>query len=243
MESNIEKITFPSVLNVTDQEIDVSILNEKQKEFYLELFQEFINIYNSKQKSRVIIALAGPSGSGKSVINSLFKEFSKQTELPFQFETLGIDAFHYSNKTLESLGLKEYKGRFDTYDVNKLLKTIDDFSKGKNVSLPIYSRITHDPVEDSKSISEERVLLLLEGLWLLYDDSGWEKVLPYIDFSFFIDAKKEIVRDLVIKRHVAGGRSIEEASLRYDEIDGKNFDLAMEIKNKADKIIPPYYTI
>lgn len=122
MEIKLSDLKFPGTIEVTGQEINTSILKNHQREKYLELFKRILTIYESAQKPRVVIGLIGPTGSGKSVIASLFKHLATQLTLPFHFETVGIDAYHYPNSFLLShefsgKSLKDFKGRFDTYDV------------------------------------------------------------------------------------------------------------------------------
>lgn len=247
-QADFSNITFPSVLNVTEQEIDISALTDEQKQFYIDLFKELVEIYQSRQKPRMIIGMTGPAGAGKSVIAAIFQEVAKQVSLPFRFETVGIDAFHYTNDFLVtnmSGGelLKNHKGRFDTYDVEKLVTTLIQFSKGEEVSLPKYSRKIHDPIENAIVIHEQNALLFVEGLWLLYGQNGWEKVGKLLDFSIFVEADKGKVKHGVVGRHMAGGRTSEDAFEYYEANEAKNFDLIMRTKSRADKIIPAYYGV
>lgn len=243
------RVLFPSSVSVTGQEINISSLTNTQKQFYINLFMELLELYLSKQKPRMIVGLAGPAGSGKSVITAIFHEIAKQLQLPFRFETVGIDAFHYRNDfllkhTTNGKPLKANKGRFDTYDVSKLTKALLDFSAWKEVSLPVYSRKTHDPIEDAIVIKKgEPALLIIEGLWILYDKDGWENVGKLLDFSIFIETDNEKVRQGVLERHVRGGRTLEDASAYYEANEAKNFDLIIHTKDKADKVIHSYYDI
>lgn len=245
MNIELSKINFPASLDITEQHIDVSFLSDRQKQFYVEFLGEMISIYKGKQKPRVIIGFIGPSGSGKSVVVELLKELSKQIQLSFKIETLGIDAYSFTNEYLSSYfengkPLKSFKGRYDTYDVAKLEEDLCSFTKGENISLPIYSRVLHDPVENSLFIEDENVLLLVEGLWLLHDMGDWDTIANNLDYSFFITANKDEVKELTVKRHVAGGRTLEDATVYYDSVDAVNFDKVMSTKERANKIIPSF---
>lgn len=242
-------VSIPKTINVTEQQIDISALTDTQKDFYIDLFKEVTRVYQSKGKVRVIVGVAGPAGSGKSVIATIFHEIAKQRPLPFRFESVGIDAFHYPNDFLTSNivddePLKNHKGRFDTYDVEKLTNTLTHFSLGHECTLPTYSRKIHDPVENVTRLKKgEPALLLIEGLWLLYDKNGWDKVGKLLDFSIFIEADKDKVRQGVLNRHVRGGRTVEDAAEYYEANEAVNFDLIMKTKNKANKIIPSFYNL
>lgn len=243
------ELSLPKTINVTDQEIDISAMTPSQKEFYIDLFKELVRLYQSKKKPRVVIGIAGPAGSGKSVITEIFREIAKQRPLPFRLETVGIDAFHYPNdflltNTADGEPLKNHKGRFDTYDVPKLIETLTSFSLGNSVSFPLYSRKAHDPVEGALVIKKgEPTLLVVEGLWLLYDKSGWDRVGKLLDYSIFLEADRERVRNGVIDRHVRGGRTAENAAEYYEANEEKNFDIIMRTKKKANRIIPSYYDV
>jgi pantothenate kinase len=241
-------VIFPHEIMVTDQLIDISTLNDAHRRLYFDLFRKIIEAYQQAQKPRLIVGLAGPTGSGKSVIAAILNLIATQVPIGMRFETVGIDAFHYPNAVLLSrmVGeqtLKNFKGRFDTYDVAKLLSALDDFSMGRRASFPRYSRKTHDPVEDAIVVGEPSALVVLEGLWLLREEGNWAQVARHLDFSIFVYADKEKVRDGVLKRHVAGGRTIEEASAYYEAVDSKNFDLVMQTRNRASMEIPPYYQL
>ena len=246
---NPTDVSFPKTLNVTEQEINISHLTETQKQFYVDLFKEIVRFFQSKKKLRVIVGIAGPAGAGKSVLVEMFREITKQRPLPFRFEAVGIDAFHYPNDFLltnlsEEEPLKNHKGRFDTYDVKKLSEALKNFSLGYGVSLPTYSRETHDPVENAVVITKgEPALLIVEGLWVLYDKDAWDKVGKLLDFSIFLDADKERVRNGVLDRHVRGGRTAQNAAEYYEANEAQNFALIMQTKKRANKIIPSYYDV
>ena len=242
------ELIFPTSLIVTDQKIDISGFSRRQKTFYLNLFWETVAFYKSRNKPRAVVGMAGPTGAGKSVLAVLFKELAKQAEQSFAFESITIDAYHYPNSFLNSHfsagePLKKVKGRFDTYDVHKLAGDVQRFSFGKKVAFPHYSRKVHDPVENGVVIEAKHCLLIVEGLWLLYDREGWEIIGPLLDFCYFIESEKEQVKEPVLKRHMAGGRTFDDASRHYELVDGKNSDLVLTTKARANKVIPPYYLV
>lgn len=242
------EIVFPASLIVTEQTIDISGFTPRQKSYYLKLFWETARIYHQMEKPRAVIGIAGPTGAGKSVMAVLFKELAKQARLPFGFECVTIDAYHYPNRFLnshfsEGVTLKQIKGRYDTYDVAELCQDLKAFSSGENVSFPTYSRKLHDPVKHSIRVEAKATLLMVEGLWLLADQGGWEKVRPLLDFCYFIDSDKEKTKSAVIQRHMTGGRTLADAARHYEEVDGRNSDLTLQTKHKADQLIPPYYLV
>jgi pantothenate kinase len=101
----------------------------------------------------------------------------------------------------------------------------------------------HDPVPNRIRVETPAALLLVEGLWLLSDHGGWAQVRPLLDFCYFIDSDKERTQQAVIKRHMTGGRTYEDAARHYAEVDGRNSDLVLQTRHKANRVIPPYYRV
>jgi pantothenate kinase len=243
-----DKIQFPASLQVTQQQVDLSALSSKQKAFYLDLFWELVEVYEKRKTSRVIIGIAGPTGAGKSVVAVLLKELSKQVRLPFSIEAITIDAYHYPNEYLLSHfsngePLKNVKGRFDTYNPKALARDLERFSAGETVSFPTYSRTLHEPVNNALLVEAAKVLLIVEGLWLLYDKGGWAVIRPLLDYALFIEADPAKAKEPVLKRHMAGGRTLQDAERHYEHVDARNSELVLTTRDKADKIIPPYYAL
>jgi putative kinase len=240
------KIAFPESVVVTDQVVDTSTLEPETRQAFIGLFQHVVGLYRAVGVPRYVIGLAGPTGSGKSVIASLFDHFASQLKPPFRFASVGIDGYHFTNEylkahTVDGAPMKAVKGRHDTYDVEKLAKALIAFRAGRSVKFAVYSRAAHDPVEDMIDVSEDNVLLLLEGLWLLHESPQWERIRPLMNHTIFIEAAKDEARAGVIRRHVTGGRSFDDASNYYDTVDANNFDLIMKTRHRADEVIPSYY--
>jgi len=213
---------LPKKVTVTEQDIDISWLTEKQKMYYKNLAERLIELYGKFGKARVVFSISGPSGSGKSVTLAILAQIIKNDVCDFALYTVGLDAFHYPNKHLSEKNLRDVKGRFDTYDVEKLKEKLHDFVSGNEVRLPIYSRKLHEPVEDKVIVDERRVLLLIEGLWFLRNDDVWKNMRKYLSYNFFVSGNETEMRTNTIKRHVAGGRSAENAEKFFDISDYKN---------------------
>lgn len=108
----------------------------------------------------------------------------------------------------------------------------------------MYSRKIHDPIENVIDIKKgEPTLLIIEGLWILCDKNGWGKVGKLLDFSIFVDGDVEKAREGVLARHVRGGRTREDAVEYYEANEAANFDLIMQTKRNANKIIPTYFDL
>ena len=150
------KLQFPASLQVTEQQIDLSTLTPRQRDFYLILFSDIVDIYKASDKCRVVVGIAGPTGAGKSVVAVLLKDLAKQAGLPFALESITIDAYHYPNSFLcsrfvDGEPLKQVKGRFDTYDTKGLARDIKAFAGENEFHFP--------PIHPLKG----RIVLILPG--------------------------------------------------------------------------------
>lgn len=244
----MNRIKFPKKLLVSSRIVNFHKFSRNQQKFYLQFVHKLIKIHTHSKKNRVIICICGPTGSGKSVLGVLAKHIAQQMNLPFRFELISQDAYHYPNKYLLShfdkgQSLKDFKGRYDTYDTIKLKKHLERFVGGSSVTFPIYSRKIHEPIAKGITVNEKNVLLLIEGIWLLHGKDSWQKMSKLYDFSFFIKANKKKVKDRVIQRHFNGGKTLAEAKRHYNESDAINFNLIMQSKSKADTILQPYYEL
>ena len=233
---------LPPKLSVTDQEIDVSWLSDKQIRYYEKLAEQFRARYRANGVGRQVFMLSGPAGAGKSVITALLEHIFA-TEETFQYVNLGLDAFHYPNAVLEERGLRMVKGRYDTYDTEQLLDKVRRFKAGESVQLPTYSRQLHEPLQDSIKITDKNTLLLLEGQWLLRDDPVWNSVRTFSSYNLFITGPAETLRENVIHRHMRGGRTPEAASAFYEQSDLLNTQEVLKSSVEPDEKLLFYIDI
>lgn len=238
----MESETFPKHITIDDYEIDCSRMSDEEKKFALRVVDDALLHYERFGKPRALFGIAGPSGAGKSLLAAIVKEIAKGRDLTFRVETISIDAFHLPNEYLamheqDGVNLKEVKGRHDTYDTQLLASELAHFGNGDGVRFPVYSRKIHDPIPGAISITEPKVLLILEGLWLLYDHNGWEFVRNELDYAYFLDDELERLRKHTILRHMRGGRAEKDAERFYNKSDMENYRLVMRTKKYADQFL------
>jgi putative kinase len=239
----MDDVKFPEQVTVTDQVVDCTAMSDTKKAFVVDFTRHIIAFFKERGLKRSTIGIAGPSGSGKSFLSVLAAEIGKQLTEDIDIVPVSIDAFHFPNNYLESTikdgtTLKEVKGRYDTYDVPALISRLEEFKAGARVHFPIYSRVLHEPVADSIAITHDKpTLLIIEGLWLLYDKGGWGNVRPFLDKTYYIDDTEAESRERTLKRHMMGGRAPEDAEWHYEESDLKNRALVVRTKLIADGVL------
>lgn len=183
------------------------------------------------ERGRAIVFVAGPPGSGKSVLCAIWKSLADETGMSMSIAPL--DGFHLSNERLREMGMLDRKGAPETFDADAFRERLAKVRGNEPVGWPIYYRNLHEPVEGRLMIRDERVIVV-EGNYLLLDRPEWCAAAEYADFTVFIDANRDLLRERVIERHIRGGRSREEAEWKFDANDAVNIRLVFEESVKAD---------
>lgn len=225
---------LPKKLNVTDQTIDISALTEAQLGYYERLAKDLEERYVELGEGRQIFTLSGPPGSGKSVVSAILNHIYTKNSL-FTFVNVGMDAFHFSNSILAEKKLLDVKGRYDTYDTEQLLTKMTAFKNGGAVSFPYYSREDHNPIADHLSVDGKNILLMLEGQWLLRKAPEWDPIRELSPYNLFVSGSTDDMRENVIRRHIAGGRTPKDAMNFFAQNDLQNTKEVLENSANPDK--------
>ena len=148
-----------------------------------------------------------------------------------------MDGFHRKNIELESSGLISVKGAPETFDVEDYLLMLNRIKLGENLKAPVYSRETHDVIDNALSIEPYHKIIITEGNYLFYDAEGWCEIKDIIDLKIFIKAEKEICEKRLLERHMRGGKTEIDALEKIKKVDMKNFDLIAQTMKYADEVI------
>jgi|AntRauTorckE6833_2_1112554.scaffolds.fasta_scaffold00414_14 pantothenate kinase len=234
---------LPPTLEVTEQTVDISDLTHQQTRYYQTLAKNLASKYAELGQGRQIFTLSGPAGSGKSVIAAILELIFKEEDSVFQFMNVGLDAFHLDSQKLADLGLSANKGRYDTYNTELLTEKLSAFKAGESILFPLYSRLEHSPIPDRLPTSNQNILLLIEGQWLLRNTPEWDKIRALSSHNYEVVGPLEAVRENVILRHIKGGRTPEDATNFYTTNDLPNTKEMLKTKAKADEKVLFYKDI
>lgn len=188
---------------------------------------------------RMLVFLAAPPATGKSTLAAFWAHLAELTsDLP-QMQALGMDGFHYhadyiSEHTVmrdgQCIPMVCIKGAPESFDVQKLHRTLCAIQQGECVRFPVYDRRKHDVVEEAVEVNAP--ILLIEGNWLLLDEPIWRE-LPH-DYSIFINAPEKMLRERVLWRRQCTGRTKAEAETLWRECDGPNVQRCLMHHTQAD---------
>ncbi|AWY00023.1 hypothetical protein A8139_08455 [Marinomonas primoryensis] len=193
---------------------------------------------------RTLIGLTGGPGSGKSTLaNHLISHFS--APLAEQVTCLSMDGFHLSKSQLralpnaeEALARRGAPWTFDSAAFVSRVMNIKQSYQRDDILWPSFDHTFGDPVEDDLKIKKEVKVVLVEGLYLLHQQDGWQASQSLFNEHWFLDIPLDIAIERLAQRHMnAWGLSHEQAMDRINQSDGLNAELVASYKNQADWLI------
>ncbi|ONI38362.1 hypothetical protein AN639_01955 [Candidatus Epulonipiscium fishelsonii] len=201
---------------------------EDIKEIFIPILRNLIHLQSQKAR-RIIVFVSAPPAVGKSTLVAFLEHLAEERLGNNNIQGVGIDGFHFYNDYLISNRLKDKKGAIDTFNISKLNKALESI-QSSNEYWPIYDRNLHDPIEDQIFIDKQ--IIILEGNYLNHVD--WQQLKKYCDYSIFIRADKDILKERLISRKIRGGLTEKEAIHFYENSDRKNIEEVLNNTIKTD---------
>jgi pantothenate kinase len=146
-----------------------------------------------------------------------------------------MDGFHLAAAELHRLGRHDRKGAPDTFDADgyvALLRRLHDNAEDV-VYAPEFRREIEEPIAGAIAVPCEVPLVITEGNYLLL----WPRAHALLDEVWFVETDERIRLDRLIARHMAYGRTREEAEARAYGSDGRNADLIVATRDQADLVV------
>ncbi|GAA3876668.1 nucleoside/nucleotide kinase family protein [Leifsonia kafniensis] len=174
-------------------------------------------------RRRTMVGIAGSPGSGKSTIAAALMERLRGGK---HAVLLPMDGFHLPQSTLVQLGRRERMGAPDTFDVDGFVDVLTAVRfTTEPVSVPGFDRAIEEPIPDALTVFPDSSVVVIEGNYLLHDAGGWERVLPLLDVSMFVDLPQDIRVERLITRHEEFGKSPAAALAWSTGPDERNAEL------------------
>jgi pantothenate kinase len=181
---------------------------------------------------RHILGLVGAPGAGKSTL-----AHALATQWPNAVQVVPMDGFHLANMELERLGRKQRKGAPDTFDAFgfiALLKRLRTQDSDEVVYAPSYERSLEEGVAGAIAVQPSTQLIVVEGNYLLLNDSPWNQVQALLDETWFVDVPQELRVGRLTQRHQQFGRNAQEAADWVQHTDEPNARRIEAERVKAD---------
>jgi pantothenate kinase len=195
---------------------------------------------------RVLVGVAGPGASGKSVFAAILREVVNAAQDEVSAAVCPLDGFHLPNAYLDGhwaqdgagrrVRLRSLKGAPETFDAAAFAECLARLRSEPEVAMPRYDRRIHDPVPAGIRIGATDRVVVVEGNYLLLDRGAWAPVAAMLDLKLMLLAPLGAVRDLMVRRHMWGGRSREDALAHFERVDRPNYDLIAGTAGRADLV-------
>ncbi|GLW05594.1 pantothenate kinase [Microtetraspora sp. NBRC 13810] len=149
-----------------------------------------------------ILGIAGSVAVGKSTTARLLHTLLARWPEHAKVQLVTTDSFLYPNQVLADRGITHRKGFPESYDRRALVRFVAAVKAGAaEVSAPVYSHLGYDIVPGAVQTIRRPDILIIEGLNVLQPAPPTSlAVCDYFDFSIYVDAKVEDVRDWYIDR-------------------------------------------
>ena len=93
------------------------------------------------------------------------------------------------------------------------------------------------PLAGAIGIGPEAELVVTEGNYLLLDRPEWRAVRQELDEVWFLDCPDDVRRPRLVARHVAFGKTPEQAEAWVTRVDDANAALVAAGRGRADRVV------
>ncbi|MEV4498546.1 nucleoside/nucleotide kinase family protein [Micromonospora arborensis] len=183
---------------------------------------------------RQLLGIAGAPGAGKSTLAE-----QVVAALGATARLVPMDGFHLAQSQLVRLGRADRKGARDTFDANGYVSLLRRLRRLEPTSVyaPEFRRELEEPVAGSIEVPPSVRLVVTEGNYLLLPDFPWQEVRTLLHEAWFLDLDAELRQRRLTARHVAYGRSPEQAREWALGSDEANAALISPTADRADLVV------
>lgn len=186
---------------------------------------------------RLIVAVAGPPGAGKSTMSDhLLHAINKGGEAPSI--VVPMDGFHLDDAILDRRGLLSRKGSPPTFDCAGFAVLLQRLKQADGeVFIPVFDRSLELSRAAASVVGPEHRVLLVEGNYLLLDQQPWAQLAPFFDLTVYLDVPFDELERRLTDRWLGFGFDAETARNRALSNDIPNAELVVAQSRKADFVV------
>ncbi|WP_186418830.1 nucleoside triphosphate hydrolase [Bosea sp. CS1GBMeth4] len=180
---------------------------------------------------RIVVALAGPPGAGKSTLGERLLAALPAGEAAL----VPMDGFHFDNAVLDAMRLRDRKGAPETFDCAGLAATLKRIRAGEApVAVPVFDREADLARAGAAMVPAEARYVLVEGNYLLLDRAPWSGLAPLFDLTVFLDVPMAELERRLLARWADLGRGEQAARAWVEGNDLPNARLVIAGSRRAD---------
>ncbi|KAF8458956.1 P-loop containing nucleoside triphosphate hydrolase protein, partial [Terfezia claveryi] len=197
---------------------------------------------------RVLIAIAGIPGSGKTTLARKVVAGINTTHGSEIAAMVPMDGYHLTRAQLDllpdPLTAHFRRGAPFTFDPSSLHSLILSLlhlpSPSPTISAPSFSHSLKDPVPHAIPIHPYHRIVVFEGNYLALDLPLWRDIAALFTQVWFVQVPSEVARARLVKRHLEAGivQTREEGERRAEANDLVNGELIKEKVVRADRWVP-----
>jgi pantothenate kinase len=197
----------------------------------------------SKRATRIVIGLVGLPGSGKSTLAAKLVDAVNQRMSSKTAVALSMDGFHLTKAALaqfaDPAAALARRGSPWTFDPAGLADKLHQLRKKPDelTTWPDFQHGVGDPVTDAICIRPEVKLIIVEGLYLLHREHGWN-LEGLLDECWYLNTSLDVAMERLVKRHMASWDfSRAQALDRLAMNDSLNADIVLQSRARADWLV------
>lgn len=202
---------------------------------YVELDALVAMLAERAEGGRVVAAVAGPPGSGKSTVAERIVEALNERAAGMA-AVLPMDGYHYDDLHLVPAGLRPRKGAPETFDVGGLYHTLKRIRARDEefVAVPVFDRDIEIARAGARMIPAEVPVIVVEGNYLLMQREPWSRLRPMFDVAVLVEVPEPVLRERLRARWVHYGLTEDEIAWKLDGNDLPNGRVVMAESTGAD---------
>jgi pantothenate kinase len=181
---------------------------------------------------RVLIALAGAPGAGKSTLAAdLVARLGPDAAL------VPMDGFHLDNAILDGRGRRFAKGSPDTFDVAGFAAMLVRLKAEDEVIIPVFDRSIDLSRGSARVVDPEARIAVVEGNYLLLRDPPWAGLADLWDLTVFLDVPEAELERRLVERWLHHGLDPSAARHRAEANDLPNARTVVARSASADLVL------
>jgi uridine kinase len=181
---------------------------------------------------RILIGLAGGSGSGKTLVaRNIVRDLGSD-------RVVIIDQDSYY-KNLEDVPFRDREARNfdhpDAFDQDLLRHHVRELLEGRAIEQPIYDYAEHRRLTETRTVGEH-IVIVLEGILIFTDP----ELRAMMDIKLYVDADPDVRFIRRLRRDLMErGRSVDSIVRQYEEsVRPMHLQFVEPAKRWADLIVP-----